>query len=241
MAGHSKWKQIKHKKALTDAKKGTAFSKMARMITVVVKEKGTDLDTNTKLRTAVEKARALGMPMANIERAIGRGAGTTNEAALEEVLYEAYGPGGAAFLIEGITDSKNRTTSEIKHLLSEHDGRLAAQGSVEWLFAKTYTIEYVPEKGRDEEALELALIDAGATDIQKDVASVAVFTDPAAADAVKQVLFAQKIAITGEGPERIAKNYVPIHDAETKQHIIALYEALDDHDDVQAVCTNVQL
>ena len=226
---------------MTDAKKGKAFSKMARVLSVAAKEKGTDLDANVKLRTAVEKARALGMPMSNIERAVARGTGKTNEAALEEVLYEAYGPGGSAFLIEGITDSRNRTTSEIKHLLSEYDGRLAAQGSVEWLFTKTFVIEFTKEEGMDEEALELSLIDAGATDIQQDDDLVTVYTNPATADALKKTLARSKLVVLQEYSARISKNSIQVPDEHVKQKILALYEALDDHDDIQNVYTNVQL
>lgn len=136
MSGHSKWSQIKHKKALTDAQKSKRFSKLARQITLAARSKGSDPNANPGLRTAIEKAREANMPSDNIERAIKRGAGSEKDA-LEEVLFEAYGPGGAALLIVGITDSKNRTTQEVKHILSEHGAKLAGPGSARFLFQKT--------------------------------------------------------------------------------------------------------
>lgn len=135
MSGHSKWSQIKHKKALTDAQKSKHFAKLARQITVAAKEKGSDPNTNAVLRAAIDKAREVNMPSDNIERAIKRASG--EKEALEEVLFEAYGPGGAAILISGITDNKNRTTQEIKHLLSEYGVKLASPGSARFLFQKT--------------------------------------------------------------------------------------------------------
>ena len=136
MSGHSKWSQIKHKKALSDARKSKEFAKLAKQITLAARELGPNIEINSRLKSAVEKARSFNMPSENIERAIKR-ATSKEEGALEEVLFEAYGPGGSAFIIEGITDNKNRTTQEIKHLLSEYGIKLAAPGSAKFLFTKT--------------------------------------------------------------------------------------------------------
>ncbi|MEK7123612.1 MAG: YebC/PmpR family DNA-binding transcriptional regulator, partial [Patescibacteria group bacterium] len=194
MSGHSKWSKIKHQKAVTDAKKGKIFSKIARLITLAAREKGGDLQTNAALRTVVEKARACNMPADNIDRAIKKGTGEGKEDALEEVRYEAIGPAGAMFLIEGITDNKNRTTSEIKHLLSERGGRLAEQGSVEWMFEKHGVIEAEIADGNFEDA-ELKAIEAGAIDLSRDEKEkiLDIFTAPKDLEKIKDNLARQNL------------------------------------------------
>lgn len=240
MSGHSKWAQIKHKKALTDAKKGKMFSKLARMITVAAKEKGADPTMNSKLRAAVEKARSLGMPSENVERAIKRGAGGETGANLEEVLYEALGPGGSAVLIKGITDSRNRTTAEIKHLLAEHGGRLAEKGSVEWMFKKVYTFEIEkPDYGGNSDDLELILIDAGADDIEKSDNALVARISPLSADKFKKNLGAAGINARDEYFDYIPANKIGIDNKDTRRKFDALIEDLDNHDDVQEIYTNV--
>lgn len=189
MSGHSKWSQIKHKKAITDARKGKIFSKIAQNITLAARLGGADPTKNARLRDAVDRARAVNMPSGNIDRAIARGAGSGKETQLEEVSYEAFGPNRAALIIEGITDNKNRTTSEIKHLLGEHAGQLANQGAVRWMFdRKTVT----NEEGKS--SLEF-----------------------------------------------VAKQEIEIHDAQTREQLEKLFEALDDHPDVQEIYSNVKL
>ncbi|MFC1595057.1 YebC/PmpR family DNA-binding transcriptional regulator [Patescibacteria group bacterium] len=174
MSGHSKWSQIKHKKAAADAKKGQAFSKISRLITLAVREKGSDPETNSQLRDAIEKAKRENMPSDSVDRAIKKGSGEGTEK-LEEFLYEAYGPGGVAILIEGITDSKNRTTSEIKHILLEKNAKWAETGSVSWAFdridnewiAKEYSRVSISEE--DKKSLETIL---GALDEHDDVQEI---------------------------------------------------------------------
>lgn len=148
MSGHSKWAQIKHKKALTDAKKSQMFSKLAALISVAAREKGGDPATNPNLRMAVEKAREMNMPQDNISRAIKRGTGELPGTVIEEALWEGYGPGGVAILVEAVTDNKNRTLRELRHIFSEHGGKLGESGSAQWMFNRTVTesgIEYVPK------------------------------------------------------------------------------------------------
>jgi len=243
MSGHSKWAQIKHKKALTDAKKGKAFSKISRMITVAVKEKqNRDSSTNSKLRTAIEKARALGMPGENVERAMAKGLGEGKEGeGLEEVLYEAFGPEGTALLISGITDSKNRTTAEIKHILSEHGGRMSEKGSVEWMFNHVAAFDFDAEDFPSIEEAELFLIDAGAEDISKDDSTLTAYVSPHSAEVFKKNLSAKSIKTKEEYFDYLPKNKISLPDEETKQKVTVLIEALDDNDDVQEIYTNVDL
>lgn len=185
MAGHSKWAQIKHKKALTDAKKSQIFSKLAAMISVAAREKGGDPATNPKLRMTVEKARAMNMPQENIVRAIKRGTGELPGAVIEELLYEGYGPGGAAVLVEVVTDNRNRTLGELRRIFAEHGGKLGESGSAQWMFTRAATpeggIEYVP------------------------------------------------------------KSSVAVHDPETARALRALFDALDDQQDVKEIYSNAQL
>jgi len=242
LAGHSRWAQVKHKKALTDAKKGKTFSKIARMITVASKEKGADPETNPALRTAIEKARALGMPSDNIERAILRGSGVEAKDALAAVQYEVFGPGGAAFLISGITDNKNRTTSEIKHILAEHGGCLADRGAVEWLFRTVRTIELDEQEQEIKgDELELVLIDAGAEDIGRDGAILIARFPPERIPHAKSILRQRAVTIRTEYADSVPKTRLEIENTETKHKISELLEKLDDHDDMQEIYTNVNL
>lgn len=242
MSGHSKWSKIKHQKAVTDAKKGKIFSKVARLITLASREKGGDPQTNAALRTVIEKARSLNMPADNIDRAIKKGTGEGKENALEEVHYEAVGPSGAMFLIEGITDNKNRTTSEIKHLLSERGGRLAEQGSVEWMFEKRGVLEMEIADGNFEDA-ELKAIEAGAADLSRgeNEKILDIFTAPRDLEKIKDNLARQGFKIKNSSLEWAAKNPVTIDDAAILVKIEETLEAIDDHDDVQSVYSNVVL
>lgn len=242
MSGHSKWSKIKHQKAVTDAKKGKVFSKVARLITLAAREKGGDPQTNAALRTIIEKARSLNMPADNIDRAIKKGTGEGKESALEEVRYEAIGPAGAMFLIEGITDNKNRTTSEIKHLLSERGGRLAEQGSVEWIFEKRGVLEADIADGNFEDA-ELKAVETGATDLNRDEKEkiLDIFTAPKDLEKIKDDLTRQGFKIKNSSLEWTAKNPITIDDAAILAKIEEILEAIDDHDDVQNVYSNIIL
>ncbi len=242
MAGHSKWKQIKHKKAVTDEKRGKTFSKIAKMITVATREKGPNPDMNSRLRTAIEKARSAGMPADNVERAIKKGSGDGADTALQEVLYEAYGPGGAAILIQGITDSRNRTTAEIKHILSLHGGRLADKGSVEWMFKRMAAFDIDSSKeALSADELELKLIDAGAEDIAGHETVLTAHIQPQSAELFRKTLGDLGITVTEEYFDFIPKNPSTIESPETQAALSELLTSLDDHDDVQELFTNVSL
>lgn len=238
MSGHSKWAQIKHKKAATDAKRGNLFSKLSRMITVVAK-KGSDPAMNSSLRMAIEKARGFSLPQSNIERAIKKAEEKIAGEGLEEVLYEAYGPGGSAILIEGITDNKNRTTAEIKHLLSEYDGKLAEKGTVLWLFEKVAVLEIAKNQKKGKEETELALIDAGARDTATEETAVYGFFTPEELDRAKEKMTAGGFPVADAHLSWREKNQMPLA-RDQKEKLMTLIEALEAHDDVQEVYTNVE-
>lgn len=240
MSGHSKWAQIKHKKAATDAKKGQMFSKLSRMITVAAKEKGPDPAMNPKLRMTIEKARSLGMPKENIERAIKKATEKNNKELLEEIRYEAYGPGGAALLINCVTDSKNRTTAEIKHILSQYDGKLATPGSVEWLFEKKGALTVKTNNANETDALELKLIDLGAEETERNEYDVTAYVSPAKISAFRDAVENGNIAVAEEYIAFLPKNPTDASDEETKQKIVELLETLNDHEDVQEAYSNVE-
>ncbi len=240
MSGHSHWAQVKHKKTITDAKKGNLFSKMARLIAVAAKEKGADQAMNSKLRMAVENARSIGMPKENIERAVLRGAGGAGVEALEEVRYEAYGPGGTALLILGVTDNKNRTTSEIKHLLAECAGKLATEGSVAWLFKKVGAADFPKESaGKRSEELTLTLIDAGADDVQEFPEGFTAYVNPDSLEKFKEELERKGLAFSRVGVDYVPTNPILLAE-DDKAKLASLLEALDEHDDVQEIYTNAK-
>ena len=236
MSGHSKWHSIKHKKGAADARRGKVFTRIIKELTVAARVGGGDPDSNPRLRTVVADAKAANMPAENIRRAIRRGTGEEPGVSYEEVTYEAYGPGGAALLIEAVTDNTNRAVGEIRHLLSKHGGNLGAANSVAWMFSKRGCI-VIDRQGADEEALMTAAIDAGADDFREDGDSWEVVTAP---DAYEAVLAA--VRRTGVEPvsARIAmlpQNYVKVEGAAARQ-ILKLMELLEDHDDVQHVWSN---
>lgn len=237
MSGHSKWAQIKHKKAATDAKRGNLFSKLSRMITVVAK-KGSDPAMNSSLRMAIEKARSFSLPQSNIERAIQKAEEKTSDEGLEEVLYEAYGPGGSALLIEGITDNKNRTTAEIKHLLSEYDGKLAEKGTVLWLFERAAVFEIARSAEKSADNIELALIEAGAHDTAAEEEITYGFFSPDTLESTKEAMRAAGIPTQDAYLTWREKNQIPLTE-DQKEKFLKLMEMLGAHDDVQEIYTNV--
>src|SRR3989338_3629120 len=230
MSGHSKWAQIKHKKAATDAKKGKLFSQLSRAITLAAKTGGPDPDMNAALRLAIEKARQANVPASNIEKAIKR-AVEKDAAALNKVRYEAYGPGGVALLIEGITDNTNRMLNEVKRILQKHGGKLAEPGAVGWMFAKKAVFAVPAESVADKDALLLELIDEGAEEINEDGDVLRVV---AASDAAERVRAALKRAYgldIAASPEWISATTVALSPRD-QQSMLQLYEELGEHEDV---------
>lgn len=241
MSGHSHWAGIKHKKGIADAKRAKVFTKIARVITVAAREKGGDPAANASLRMAIEKARAANMPADNIERAMKRGTGDIEGGKLEGFLYEAYGPGGVALLIEGITDNKQRTLPEIKKVLAEHGGRFAEQGSVLWMFERKGFLSVPFEEGAQKEGLELKIIDAGAEDVRERGEAFGVYTAPEKLMETKKRLEEADIQVASAGFDYVEKTPATSLDEGSKKKLENLFEALDEHDDVQEIYSNAQL
>ncbi len=236
MSGHSKWSSIKHKKAVVDARRGQQFTKLARAITVAAREGGGDPDANATLANAIQKAREASMPKDNIERAIAKGTGAGADAdALETVLYEGYGPGGVALLVEAVTDNRNRTGAEMRHLFSKNGGNLGEPGSVAYLFDKAGVI--VVDAGRYSEEDLLPAIEAGAQDIGVDEDVFEVITEPAGLATVRVALEDAGIQMESAELTQRPKSSVPV-DADTASRLFRLIELLEDNDDVGAVHAN---
>jgi len=240
MSGHNKWANIHVRKEAMDKKKGKIFSKMAKFIEISAR-KGGDPTTNPSLRMAVDKARSFNMPNDNIERAIKKGTGENKGAQLEETVYEAYGPEGSQIILEIITDNKNRTLSEIRHILNTFDGRLAENGSVKWNFNQMGVIRIDKNKlTKNEEELELLTIDAGAEDIKTFNDILEIRTSHENLEKVKEVLKKENIEIEDSGLEWIPKNEINVSEA-GKGRITKLFETLDENDDVNEIYSNVNL
>lgn len=240
MSGHSKWSKVKHQKAITDVRKGKIFSKMAKMIAVAAR-KGGDPDKNPSLRIAIEKAREVNTPKENIERAIKKGSGKDKEGQLEEAIYEAYGPEGIQLIIEVITDNKNRTISELRHTLNQHNGRLAEEGSVKWNFSQMGVITTKLPLSQKIEEIELALIDAGAEDIKKKNNIVEIYTKPNKLEEVKKNLKTKNIIVEDSGLEWIAKSEIKIENETVKKQLGKLFESLDENEDIKEIYSNVRM
>lgn len=245
MSGHSHAKKIKHQKAITDQKRGQMFSKIAQMILVAIKEGGPNPETNQKLNVAMAMAKEFNLPKENIERAIkratGEGANTEN---LEEVSFEAFGPGGIAIIIEGITDNKNRTLGEIKQLLNQYNGKLVGEGAVRWLFEKKGTIIITLSSQlqdfKNKEDLELAVIEAGAQDFRWYDEELEVYTFPEELDKARKSLEEKKIKIDSFSLDLVAKEMIDLDDKQ-KESCQKLFEELDNNDAVQEIYSNVDI
>ena len=236
MSGHSKWHSIKHKKAVVDARRGQHFTKLARAITVAAREGGGDPDGNSALALAIQKARDASMPKENIERAIGKGTGGGADAnQIETVLYEGYGPGGVALLIEALTDNRNRTGADVRHALSKHGGNLGEPGSVSYLFDKRGVI--VIEASRYHEDDLMPAIDAGAQDIARDDDVFEVITEPADLAAVRQALARAGVEVESADLSQRPKSRVPVSEADAGR-LMKLIDSLEESDDVSAVHAN---
>jgi YebC/PmpR family DNA-binding regulatory protein len=236
MSGHSKWASIKHKKAIVDSRRGAAFSKLSRAITVAARDGGGDPATNVTLENAVRKAKEASMPKDNIERAIAKGAGGGSEAeAIESVLYEGYGPGGVAVLVEALTDNRNRTGADVRHMFSKNGGNLGEPGSVAYLFEKKGTI--VVDATRYSEDELMVAVEAGAEDITADEDVFEVITEPVDFAQVRDALEAGGIEMQSAEMTYRPSSLVPIDEAQAGK-LMRLIEALEDYDDVGAVHAN---
>lgn len=239
MAGHSKWAQIKRKKAVVDARRGAHFTKLIREITIAARSGGGDPNFNPRLRLAVDTAKAANMPADNIDRAIKKGTGELEGVDYQEITYEGYGPAGVAIYIEAVTDNANRTVAEIRHVLSRHGGTLGTSGSVAWQFDKLGQI-FVDARRHDEETTLMAALEAGAEDLTREGDSYTITTDVASFHAVQDQL--RKQGIAAESAEIAMVPRASVHvDGEDALKVLKLLDALEELDDVQKVYSNVDV
>jgi YebC/PmpR family DNA-binding regulatory protein len=241
VSGHSKWSSIKHKKGAADAKRGKLFTKLSNAIIAAAREGGAEPAANLALQNAIEKARSYSMPKENIERAIGRGSGAEADGAhYETVVYEGYGPEGVAVLVEALTDNRNRTASEVRHLFSKHGGNLGATGAVAWQFERRGVL-LVQADGVDEDELVLAAADAGADDIELDGSTYQVTCMPEELRVVREALEDSGYAIEASELSMIPKTTVAISDESAARSVIRLVEGLEEADDIQDVYANFDI
>jgi YebC/PmpR family DNA-binding regulatory protein len=236
MSGHSKWATIKHKKAATDAKRGKAFTKIIRELSIAARSGGADPDSNPRLRTAIQAAKNENMPNDNIERAILRGAGQLEGEQLEEVMFEGYGPGGVGLLVSVVTSNRNRTVGELRHMLSKNGGNMAETGAVGWMFQRKGDI-IVPKTAADEDKMMGIVLDAGAEDLRDDGSAWEVTTPPEAFEKVRDALAAAGIKPDTAEVSWVPQNYVKLAGQQAQQ-MIRLVETLEEYDDVQHVYAN---
>ncbi|MBE0645476.1 MAG: YebC/PmpR family DNA-binding transcriptional regulator [Bacteroidetes bacterium] len=232
MSGHSKWATIKRAKGAKDAARGKLFGRIIKEITIAARDGGGDIDGNPRLRLAVDKAKGSNMPADNIKRAIQRGTGELEGVNYDELTYEGYGPGGVAFIVETITDNKNRTVAEIRHIFSKNNGSLAENGSVSWKFDRKGVIS-IP-KNYDEDDLMMIALDAGAEDMTVEEEYFEIVTDAGSFDAVKKAIEGKEIEIQEAGLQMIPQNTVKV-DGKDAEGVLRLLEALEEHDDTQEV------
>jgi YebC/PmpR family DNA-binding regulatory protein len=241
VSGHSKWSTIKHKKGAADAKRGQLFTKLSKAIIVAAKDGGPDPANNLALQNAIEKARSYSMPKDNIERAIARGAGTdADAAAYETIVYEGYGPEGVAVLVEALTDNRNRTASDVRHLFTKHGGNLGTTGAVAWLFERR-GIVLVESDGVDEDELMLAAAEGGADEVELDGTVFQVSSAPDALAGVREAIEAAGITVASAELTMVPKTTVAVADESSAKKLIRLIEALEDNDDVQDVSANFDI
>ena len=239
MSGHSKWHTIKHKKGVADAKRGQMFTKLIKELSITARQGGGDPDMNPRLRTVILKAKAANMPKDNIDRAIKKGTGELEGVSYEEILYEAYGPGGVAILIDILTDNKNRAAAEIRNLLNKGGGNLGAAGSVAYQFKRKGLINYDAAKYKEDDILAVA-IDAGAEDVSSDEDSIEVTTSPEDFEKVVKAMEAKGFEHAMAEIARVAEQTVTL-DKDKTEKALRLVEHLEDHEDVQSVATNLEI
>ncbi|MCZ7554792.1 MAG: YebC/PmpR family DNA-binding transcriptional regulator [Bacteroidia bacterium] len=232
MSGHSKWATIKRAKGAKDAARGKLFGRIIKEITIAARDGGGDPDGNPRLRLAIDKAKGSNMPQDNIKRAIQRGTGELEGMSFDEITYEGYGPGGIAFIVETITDNKNRTVAEIRHLFSKNNGNLAENGAVSWKFSRKGVVT-IPKKYAEDDLMMIAL-DAGAEDMTVEDDSFEIVCDPASFEAVKTALESNSIEITEAEVQMVPQNTTKV-EGKDAEGVLRLVEALEDHDDVQNV------
>ena len=239
MSGHSKWHSIKHKKGALDAKRGKVFTRIIKELTVAARNGGGDPEMNPRLRTIIAEAKSVNMPSDNIKKAIQRGTGELPGVNYEEVVYEGYGPGGAAVIIEALTDNRNRTVGELRHMLTKHNGNLGESNSVAWMFSKKGYI-VVDKAAAGEEALLNAVLEAGGDDLRDDGESWEILSEPAAFEAVRDAVKALGIEPQSAQVAMLPQNYIKL-EGKDATHMVKLMDALDDHDDVKQVWSNFDI
>ena len=240
MAGHSKWANIKRKKEKTDAQRGKIFTKLGREIAVAVKEGGSDPDANPRLRDAIAKAKAANMPNDNIQRNIKKAAGELGSVNYEEVTYEGYGANGVALIVEALTDNRNRTASDMRHIFERAGGSLGATGCVSWMFDRKGLLVLEKNENIDEDELMMLALDAGAEDISDEDDAFEIITAPSDFTAVRDSLENAGYSFASAEIAMIPQNYVDVDEA-AQEKIMSLIERLEDHDDVQNVFTNLNI
>lgn len=241
MSGHSKWANIKHKKGKADAQKGKIFTKLGRELIVASRMGGGDANNNFRLKIAIDNAKSANMPNDNIQRAIQKGVGGGEGTNYEELLYEGYGPGGVAIMVNIVTDNRNRTAGEMRHIFSKNGGNLGETGSVNWMFNEKGQLTLLKEDLKlDEDALMLVALEAGAEDMEQEEESFIIYTDPSEMEAVRQGILEQGIKISEALINLIPLNTVEIADLEQAKKLIRLMDFLEEHDDTQGVYANFE-
>ncbi len=239
MAGHSKWSNIKHKKEKTDAQRGKIFTKIGREIAIVVREGGSDPAVNSKLKDVIAKARANNMPNDNIMRSIKKAAGEIGSVSYEEITYEGYGPEGVAIIVEAVTDNRNRTAGEMRHIFDRSGGSLGATGCVGWMFERKGILVVEKTSEIDEEELMMSSLEAGAEDFIDNEDVYEIITDPSSFSNVRETLEEEGLSFVSAAVEMIPQNTVSLDDEGTNK-VLSLIEKLEDHDDVQNVYHNME-
>ncbi|HEX3806964.1 MAG TPA: YebC/PmpR family DNA-binding transcriptional regulator [Gaiellaceae bacterium] len=241
MSGHSKWSSIKHKKGAVDAKRGKLFSKLSRAIIVAAKEGGGDPANNLALQNAIEKAKSYSMPRDNIDRAIAKGSGADADAdAFETIVYEGYGPEGVAVIVEALTDNKNRTAADVRHVFAKNGGNLGTAGAVAWQFDRRGVV-VVPADGVDEDELFLAAVDGGAEDIERDGSVFQITSVPEQLAAVREAVEGSGFTVDSAELQLVPKTTVAVDDETKARQVMRLIDALEDNDDVQDVYANFDI
>jgi YebC/PmpR family DNA-binding regulatory protein len=239
MSGHSKWHSIKHKKAAQDAKRGKIFTKIIRELAVAARLGGGEPDTNPRLRKAIIDAKAVNMPSDNIKKAIQKGTGQLEGVSYEEIAYEGYGPGGVAIYVETLTDNKNRTVSELRHIFSKNGGNIGESGCVAWMFVRKGYIVVEKSQASEDELLD-TILEAGAEDLKEDGSNYEIFTSPPDYEAVVNALKEKEIEVAASNLGYIPQNYVKVEGKQAQQ-LLRLMEELEDHDDAQHVWANFDI